>query len=121
VPPRSRRCSSEELYGLGRGTSLRWLTVGTALYAVGAPTIDVIAGNPLRVSDPPMALLVLVGMVVALGARAGYRPPRFHEWRVVAQGRQLAAVEQESGRVGPWCSGRADRLDGQGGVHGGPS
>jgi sigma-B regulation protein RsbU (phosphoserine phosphatase) len=76
----------EELYGLGWHRSLRWLTVATAAFAVGALVVDIGTRDPGRVSDPSLILFTLVAAMFVVGARAGYRPPRFAEWRVVAAG-----------------------------------
>jgi sigma-B regulation protein RsbU (phosphoserine phosphatase) len=76
----------EELYGLGWHRSLRWLTMAMAAFAVGAVAVDVVADDPSRVPDPSLMLFALVVVVFVAGARAGYRPPRFDEWRVLAAG-----------------------------------
>ena len=74
---------AQELYGPGWRNSMRWLTIGVAVYGGVALLADVSAGDPRRVPDPSLGLLVGVGFALIAGARAGYRPPPFPEWRVL--------------------------------------
>jgi len=97
----------EELYGLGWHRSLRWLTTATAAFAVGALAVDVVVRDPSRVPEPSVILLALLAVVFAAGARAGYRPPRFDEWRVLAAGFatfMLLVLNEHAvaARVVPW-------------------
>jgi sigma-B regulation protein RsbU (phosphoserine phosphatase) len=77
---------SEELYGLGWRRSLRWVTTATAAFAIGAIAVDIVVGNPSRVPEPTLVVFALIVVVVVLGARAGYSPPRFDEAHVLAAG-----------------------------------
>jgi sigma-B regulation protein RsbU (phosphoserine phosphatase) len=97
----------EELYGLGWRRLLRWVTRGMSAFAVGALIIDVVAGDPRRVPDPSLILLLVVAIVVVIGVRAGYRPPRVDEWRVLLAGAAIFMLfvlnEHAVGaRVVPW-------------------
>jgi sigma-B regulation protein RsbU (phosphoserine phosphatase) len=76
----------EELYGTGWHRSLRWITSATAAFAVGALTIDVVSGDPTRVPDPSLFVMAFVAAILVAGALAGYRPPRFDEWRILLAG-----------------------------------
>lgn len=74
---------AQDLYGPGWRRLFRWTVVGTALYAGAALVANAVAGDPHFAPDPALATLLAVGIVVAAGARAGYRPPPFPEWRVL--------------------------------------
>jgi sigma-B regulation protein RsbU (phosphoserine phosphatase) len=74
---------AQELYGPGWRNSMRWLTVGVALYAPIALIADVSAGNPRFFPDPSLGLLAGVVFSLIAGARAGYHPPPVPEWRVL--------------------------------------
>jgi sigma-B regulation protein RsbU (phosphoserine phosphatase) len=74
---------AQELYGPGWRNSMRWLTIGVAVYGGIALLADVSAGNPRRFPDPSLGLLVGVIVSLIAGARAGYRPPPVPEWRVL--------------------------------------
>src|SRR5262249_46834844 len=76
----------EELYGTGWRQSLRWITIVTAAFAVAALLIDVVSRNPNRVPDPSLFVLALVAAILVAGALAGYKPPRFDEWRILLAG-----------------------------------
>jgi sigma-B regulation protein RsbU (phosphoserine phosphatase) len=76
----------EELCGLGWHRALRWVTIGTAVFAVAAVIADRAAGLPNRVPDPSLPLMFIVATVVLVSAVAGYRPPRFVEWRILVAG-----------------------------------
>src|SRR5262249_58788200 len=73
----------EELYGRGWRSSFRWVLAGLVVYAVAGTIVDAVAGNPRAAPDPSLALLVVVAVLIAIGARAGYRPPPFPEWRLL--------------------------------------
>lgn len=74
---------AQELYGPGWRNWMRWLTAGVAAYGGIALVVDIAAGDPRLVPDPSLGLLVCVSVVLVVGARAGYRPPRIPEWRVL--------------------------------------
>lgn len=76
----------EELYGQGWHRVLRRLTQATAAYAVVALVIDIAAGTPRRMPDPSNIWFLLLGAIIVVGVRAGYRPPRFPEWRLLLAG-----------------------------------
>jgi sigma-B regulation protein RsbU (phosphoserine phosphatase) len=76
----------EELYGLGWRRALRWVTIGTAAFAVAAVIVDLATGDPRYVPDPSLPLMAIVATVVLVGAVAGYKPPRFDEWRILLAG-----------------------------------
>ena len=76
----------EELYGQGWHRLLRRLTQATAVFAVVAIAVDIVIGKPYLVPDPSNALFVLLAIVIIAGARAGYRPPRFPEWKLLLMG-----------------------------------
>jgi phosphoserine phosphatase RsbU/P len=73
----------QELYGSGWRGSFRWTIIGTATYAVVAAIVDAVAKQPDLVPDPSIGVLVAIAAVLIAGARAGYRPPPFPEWRVL--------------------------------------
>lgn len=73
----------EQLYGQGWHRLLRRLTEATAVFAVAAIAVDIAARTPDRVPDPSNAWFVLLALVFIAGARAGYRPPRFREWKLM--------------------------------------
>jgi len=78
---------AEGLYGRGWRGSFRWLIVAIGGYGVIAAAINVVTREPHGVPEPSLGLLALVLVVVVVGARAGYRPPPFPEWRLL-----LAAI-----------------------------
>jgi sigma-B regulation protein RsbU (phosphoserine phosphatase) len=77
---------AQELYGPGWRGAFKWITVAFAFYAAGALVADVIAGKPRFAPDPSNGLLVAVVIALVVGARAGYKPPPFPEWRVLVAG-----------------------------------
>ena len=100
----------QELYGAGWRRSLAWLTAAVAAFTVVALAVDAAARNPVRVQDPSLIVLALVGAAVLIGLRAGYRPPAFEEWRVLAAGVTIfllfVANEHAVGaRIVPWRFG----------------
>ena len=76
----------EELYGLGWHRALRWVTIGTAVFAIAAVVADRATGLPTLVPDPSLLLMSVVATVALVGAIAGYRPPRIVEWRILVAG-----------------------------------
>ena len=76
----------EELYGLGWHRALRWVTIGTAVFAIAAVVADRVTGLPTLVPDPSLPLMSVVATVALVGAIAGYRPPRIVEWRILVAG-----------------------------------
>ena len=76
----------QELYGAGWRGAIRWLTAATGVFAIGALLIDLAAGNPTLVPDPSLEVMALFFVIAVIGAYAGYRPPRFDEWRVLLAG-----------------------------------
>ncbi len=56
---------------------------GTAAYVIVATIVDAVADQPDLVPDPSVGVMVAVAVVLIAGARAGYRPPSFPEWRVL--------------------------------------
>jgi sigma-B regulation protein RsbU (phosphoserine phosphatase) len=72
-----------ELYGPGWRGLFRWTVVGTSVYAIVALAVDAVARNPDAVPDPSLGVVVTAALVIIAGARAGYRPPPFPEWRVL--------------------------------------
>ncbi len=78
---------AEEFYGAGWRNALRWLTVGTAVYAGLAILADVAVRDPAFAPDPALTVMAPgILVVVAAGALAGYRPPPFPEWRILLGG-----------------------------------
>ena len=76
----------EELYGRGWHRLLRRLTQVTAVYAVASLVIDIAAGMPDHMPDPSNIVFLLLAVIIVVGRRAGYRPPRFPEWRLLMTG-----------------------------------
>jgi sigma-B regulation protein RsbU (phosphoserine phosphatase) len=74
---------AEELYGTGWRSSFRWLLAGVSVYGVAGTILDVIRQDPRAAPDPSLGLLACIVIVIVIGARAGYRPPPFPEWRVL--------------------------------------
>jgi sigma-B regulation protein RsbU (phosphoserine phosphatase) len=72
-----------ELYGPGWRGLFRWTIVGTGIYAIVAIVVDGLAGAADAAPDPSLEVLVATMFVIIAGARAGYRPPPFPEWRVL--------------------------------------
>jgi len=77
---------AQELYGPGWRGAFRWMTAGFTLYAGCAIVANVVASDPTFAPDPSNVLLVLTGAVLIVGARVGYTPPPFPEWRVLVAG-----------------------------------
>src|SRR5579872_2557208 len=77
---------ARELYGSGWRRAFTWITAATALYAGAAIVANIVTVNPSFAPDPSNAMLVAVAIALVAGARAGYRPPPFPEWRVLVAG-----------------------------------
>lgn len=76
----------EELYGQGWHRLLRRLTQATAAYALVALVVDIAVHRPDRMPDPSNIWFLLLGLIILIGVRTGYRPPRFPEWRLLLTG-----------------------------------
>jgi sigma-B regulation protein RsbU (phosphoserine phosphatase) len=78
---------SEELYGRGWRSSMRWLGVAAVVYAAVAIAVDVALHDPSAAPDPALTLFAPgLAAVFTAGWLAGYRPPPFPEWRVLVGG-----------------------------------
>jgi sigma-B regulation protein RsbU (phosphoserine phosphatase) len=77
---------AQELYGPGWRGAFKWITAAFAVYAGGAIVADILAANPRFAADPSNGLLIAVVVALVIGARAGYQPPPFPEWRVLVAG-----------------------------------
>jgi sigma-B regulation protein RsbU (phosphoserine phosphatase) len=76
----------EQLYGLGWRQLLRWVTIAMSVFAVVALITNIISGEPGRVPEPSIILLLIVGVIIVIGWRSGYRPYQVAEWPVLVAG-----------------------------------
>jgi phosphoserine phosphatase RsbU/P len=77
---------AQGLYGPGWRGAFRWITAGIGVYAAGAIVANLVVARPGFAPEPSNALLVAVLLALVIGARAGYKPPPFPEWRTLVAG-----------------------------------
>ena len=66
----------ECIYGRGWKSSLQWLLLAQAVWAVAAIATDIVRHNPGGTPDPSNLLLVTLPVLLIIGHLRGYRPPR---------------------------------------------
>ncbi len=76
----------EAVYGRGWKSSLRWLLVAQAVWAVAAIVANAISGDSGRVPDPSTLLIVALPLILIVGYVRGYRPPQSSMAEIVFAG-----------------------------------
>jgi sigma-B regulation protein RsbU (phosphoserine phosphatase) len=66
----------ECIYGRGWKSSLQWLLLAQAVWAVAAIATDIVRRNPGGTPDPSNLQLVTLSVLLIIGHVRGYRPPR---------------------------------------------
>jgi len=66
----------ECIYGRGWKSSLQWLMLAQAVWAVAAIAADIVRHNPGGTPDPSNLQLVTLPVLLIIGHVRGYRPPR---------------------------------------------